>query len=71
MFENLTGKQIDTLVAAYNHGDFRFPRETNVQTLAKLLETPRTTLSDHLKKAQGKLVENMMPYLLLEQNNRG
>ncbi len=70
LFSELTDKQMDALVTAYSHGYFSFPRRTNVQTIAERLRVPRTTFVDHLKKAEGKLVAALVPYIQLFRRAR-
>ncbi|MBN2333978.1 helix-turn-helix domain-containing protein [Candidatus Bathyarchaeota archaeon] len=70
LFSDLTEKQVSALVSAYNYGYYKFPREINVQEMADRLRVPRTTLQDHLKKAHGKVMDRLMPYLLLTRTKK-
>jgi predicted DNA binding protein len=67
MFSELTAKQADALLTAYRHGYFLFPRRTNLQSIAMKERVVRTTLSEHLKKAENKLISNLIPYLHIHQ----
>ncbi len=65
LFSNLTEKQTDALLTAYNYGYYRLPRKTDVQTIANKRRVPRTTFQEHLKKAENKLVMSLVPYIQL------
>ena len=65
LFSDLTEKQIDALLTAYNQGYYKLPRKTDVQTIAKKRRVPRTTFQEHLKKAENKLVFSLIPYITL------
>lgn len=65
LFSNLTEKQTDALLTAYNYGYYRLPRRTDVQTIATKRRVPRTTFQEHLKKAENKLVVSLVPYIQL------
>lgn len=67
LFSDLTSKQVDALLTAYRHGYFVFPRRMNLQSIAMKESVVRTTLSEHLKKAENKLISNLIPYLHLHQ----
>ncbi len=67
VFSDLTSKQADALLTAYRHGYFVFPRKMNLQSIAMKERVVRTTLSEHLKKAENKLISNLIPYLHLHQ----
>lgn len=65
LFSDLTAKQMDALVAAYNHGYYSLPRRADVTTIATKTRVPRTTFQEHLKKAENKLINSLMPYMQL------
>ncbi|MHA1960904.1 MAG: helix-turn-helix domain-containing protein [Candidatus Thorarchaeota archaeon] len=65
LFANLTEKQMDALLTAYIYGYFSFPRRSNVQTIAAEKQVPRTTFSEHLNKAESKLVSALVPHIQL------
>jgi predicted DNA binding protein len=67
VFSDLTSKQADALLTAYRHGYFVFPRKMNLQSIAMKERVVRTTLSEHLKKAENKLISNLIPYLHIHQ----
>lgn len=65
LFSDLTEKQMDALLTAYNHGYYRLPRKNDVQTIASKRRVARTTFQEHLKKAENKLVVSLVPYIQL------
>ncbi len=65
LFSDLTQKQIDALLIAYDQGYYRLPRKADVQTIARKKRVPRTTFQEHLKKAENKLVISLIPYITL------
>jgi predicted DNA binding protein len=67
VFSDLTSKQANALLTAYRNGYFVFPRKMNLQSIAKKERVVRTTLSEHLKKAENKLISNLIPYLHFHQ----
>ncbi len=62
---SLTDKQVDAIVAAYNSGYYQTPRRVNVQTIADRAKVPRTTLQEHLNKAENKLISSIIPQIQL------
>lgn len=65
LFSDLTDKQIDALMTAYNHGYYKLPRKAPVTIIAKKKRVPRTTFQEHLKKAENKLIISLVPYIQL------
>ena len=65
MIGKLTEKQMKAVVAAYNNGYYQTPREANVQSIADREKVPRTTLQEHLNKAENKLISAIIPQILL------
>lgn len=65
LFSNLTKKQITALLTAHSNGYYRFPRKTNVKTIAQQKHVPRTTFQEHLQKAENKIVSSLVPFLQL------
>ena len=62
---HLTDKQVDAIVAAYSSGYYQTPRRVNVQTIADRAKVPRTTLQEHLNKAENKLISSIIPQIQL------
>jgi len=65
LFSGLTGKQMDALLTAYAQGYFRFPRGSDLQTIASKEKISRTTFLEHLKKAENKLITALIPHIQL------
>jgi len=65
LFSDLTDKQMEALLTAYNYGYYRLPRKANVKAIADRKRIPRTTFQEHLKKAENKLVASLVPYVQL------
>jgi predicted DNA binding protein len=65
LFSNMTEKQMDALLIAYNNGYYRFPRKADIQAIAAKRRVPRTTFQEHLKKAENKIVASLVPYVQL------
>jgi len=65
VFSNLTQKQVDALLVSYNHGYYRIPRKSSLSSIARNRRVARTTFEEHLRKAENKLVTNLIPYLRL------
>jgi hypothetical protein len=46
-------------------GYYQTPRRVNVQTIADRAGVPRTTLQEHLNKAENKLIASIVPQIQL------
>jgi len=53
--ENLTERQREVLVTAYESGFFQSPRKTTGEELAELLDVSQPTVTHHLREAQRRL----------------
>jgi predicted DNA binding protein len=72
MISNLTEKQIEAVIAAYNNCYYQTPRSVKVQNIADRVQVPRTTLQEHLNKAENKLISALVPQIILHAHkNRG
>lgn len=60
VFSALTGKQKEILLQAYNNGYFDHPRKVNAGELARKLGTHKTTLLEHLHKAEKRLIGHII-----------
>lgn len=65
LFSGLTDKQMDALLTAYAQGYFRFPRGSDLQTIASKEKIGRTTFLEHLKKAENKIITALIPHMQL------
>lgn len=57
--EELTAKQRAVLEGAYHAGYFEWPRESTAEDLAESMGISPPTLHNHLRKAQGKLLDTL------------
>lgn len=65
LMAKLTDRQVDAISAAYNSGYYQTPRRVNVQSIADRAKVPRTTLQEHLNKAENKLISSIIPQIQL------
>jgi hypothetical protein len=65
LFASLTGKQVNALVTAYEKGYYHIPRKTTTSAIARHYNSSRTTLEEHLRKGENKLIASLIPYLKL------
>ncbi|WIV67731.1 helix-turn-helix domain-containing protein [Natrialbaceae archaeon AArc-T1-2] len=57
--DQLTDRQLEVVRTAYEHGYFERPRRTNATELAEELEITRSTVTEHLRTAQRKLLKDV------------
>lgn len=67
---NLTSLQLSALATSLALGYYRLPRRTSMGKIAASLRMPRTTLQEHRKKAETKLMAALTPYVLTYAKNR-
>lgn len=60
VFSALTGKQKEILMKAYNSGYFDHPRKVNAGELAAKIGMHKTTLLEHLHKAEKRLIGHII-----------
>jgi len=65
VFSELTNKQVDSLVAALEHGYYQIPKKATAEEIALKHHTPRTTFEEHLRKAESKILRSIAPYVRL------
>jgi predicted DNA binding protein len=65
LMNKLTDRQVDAISTAYNSGYYQTPRRVNVQSIADRIKVPRTTLQEHLNKAENKLISCIIPQIQL------
>ncbi|MBC7107264.1 MAG: helix-turn-helix domain-containing protein [Methanomassiliicoccales archaeon] len=59
----MTMRQIDTLVDAFQSGYFETPAKIDAEEMARHLGVSRSTFTEHLRKAEAKLIANVFPVL--------
>jgi len=65
LFGGLTRKQVQALVFAVENGYYQVPKKVTTEEMASKLRLPRTTYEEHLRKAEGKVLRSMAPYISL------
>jgi hypothetical protein len=56
----LTDRQREVLERAHSLGYFEYPRETNATEVAETLDIQPSTFTEHLARAQGKLLDELL-----------
>lgn len=64
-FSKLTERQMEALVKAFDYGYYTSPREITTDSIATSLGITRSTYEEHLRKAENRLMDAMIPYLKL------
>lgn len=65
VLDGLSDKQVEIIVTAYQLGYFDQPARISADDLAKRLGISRSTLTEHLRKAETRLIGNVFPVLRL------
>lgn len=60
---NLTPRQIECFNAAFELGYYSIPKRVTIEDLASKLGMSRSTLQEHLRKAEIRLLSSIRPYL--------
>ena len=63
LFGQLTAKQSQALILALDNGYYRVPKKVTTEEIAGRLGLPRTTYEEHLRKAEGKVLRAIAPYI--------
>lgn len=56
----LTERQRQVLLAAYRHGYYACPRKTNSEQLGRILQLDKSTVAEHLRKAEERLLSTLL-----------
>ena len=65
LFGQLTEKQMNALVTAVEGGYYEIPKRITADDLARKQGQPRSTLEEHIRKAESKIVLAMAPYMMM------
>ena len=65
LFADLTGKQCDAVLSAHRHGYYRSPRKVGTEDVSRASGVSRSTYEEHLRKAENRIMDAVMPYLQL------
>ncbi|MFW9993324.1 MAG: helix-turn-helix domain-containing protein [Candidatus Odinarchaeota archaeon] len=60
-------KQLQALLVAYTNGYYKIPRSVVMEDLAKKLQISRKTFEEHLRKAENKIINVLLPAMMLTQ----
>lgn len=63
ILHGLTQRQIDALMTALERGYYDSPSQISAGELARALKLSRSTLSEHLRKAEARLLLNILPLM--------
>jgi predicted DNA binding protein len=63
VFSNLTAKQAESILEAHRAGYYRSPRRVTRGQIARELGVGRTTLEEHIRKAERKIMNALVPHL--------
>lgn len=70
ILSGITDKQLDAFLLAARHGLYDTPRATTAAAIADAVGLSRSTFEEHIRKAENKLVHNLVPYLELAAKAR-
>jgi predicted DNA binding protein len=63
--QGLTSRQLKVLTLAFSSGYYELPRKIYLENLAKVMSIHRRTFEEHLRKAEKKIMNYLIPSLLL------
>jgi predicted DNA binding protein len=66
LFGGLTQKQLEAIVVALRNDYYNVPKRVTTDEIAERMGVPRTTFEEHLRKAEGKVLRAVAPYLELK-----
>lgn len=70
LLSKLTDRQVDALLLAARHGMYDSPRRTTAAAIADSVGLSRSTFEEHLRKAENRLLLDLVPYLELSAKAR-
>ena len=65
LFGQLTEKQMKAMLSAVEGGYYEVPKQITADDLARKQGQPRSTLEEHIRKAESKIVLAMAPYMMM------
>lgn len=65
IFTRMTDRQMESVLKAYDYGYYSSPREVTTDSIASSIGISRSTYEEHLRKAENRIMEAIMPYLKL------
>ncbi len=65
LFGRLTRKQLATLLNALHNGYYEVPKKVTTETLAERQGQPRSTVEEHLRKAESKVLHATAPFMMM------
>ena len=68
-FSDLTEKQMEALSKAYDYGYYSSPRKITTESISATIGISRSTYEEHLRKAENKVIQSLMPYLKLYKSS--
>lgn len=63
VFSGLTEKQSNAVLMGLRYGYYSLPSETNIDRLSEGIGLSPSTFSEHLRKAEARILRNLRPYL--------
>ena len=70
IFSGITEKQLSALTEAFSLGYFDEPKQVDMDYLAERAGVSRSTYSEHLRKAESKIISNLAPLIKLVTDSR-
>ncbi|MHA1976215.1 MAG: helix-turn-helix domain-containing protein [Candidatus Hodarchaeales archaeon] len=61
----ITPRQLEAVTVALNRGYYKIPKQNYLEALAEDMSIKRRTYEDHLRKAENKIMEYVIPALML------
>jgi predicted DNA binding protein len=63
IFTGLTDRQVSALILGLERGRYSVPSETKIKRLAQGIGLAPSTLAEHMRKAEKRILRNLFPYL--------
>ncbi len=71
LFGGMTAKQVEYLREAISRGMFDTPKRVKVEELARVHGITKSTMQEHIMKAENKLIRAVEPYITLYVHSEG